>query len=77
MAAITAVYTIDRAAMMLGISEDLLHRIAGTMDFEDGVLWVYDSTEDGQRGFTEFGIESVREILDDPSTLEYFLHDQS
>jgi len=77
MAAITAVYTIDRAAMMLGISEDLLHRIAGTMDFEDGVLWICGSTEDLTRGFTEFGIENIREILDDPPQLEYFLHDQS
>ena len=76
MATITRVYTIERAAMMLGISEDLLVRIADTMEPEDGVLWICDSTEDGTRGFTDFGIENVLEVLDDPPQLEYFLQDQ-
>jgi hypothetical protein len=76
MAAISRVYTIQRAAMMLGISEDLLDRIADTMEPEDGILWICDSTEYGTRGFTSFGLDNVREVLDDPPQLEYFLQDQ-
>jgi hypothetical protein len=77
MAAITCVYTIKRAAMVLGISEDLLDRIADTMESEDGVLWIHDSTEDGTPGFTPFGLENVREILDDASIMDDFLQHQA
>lgn len=77
MAAITCVYTIKRAAIVLGISEDLLDRIADTMEPEDGVLWIHDSSEDGTRGFTPFGLDNVREILDDPSIIEDFLQIQA
>lgn len=73
MAAISGVYTIKRAAIMLGISEDLLDRIADTMEPEDGVLWIHDISEDGTRGFTPFGLDNVREILDDPSIIDDFL----
>jgi hypothetical protein len=76
MAAITRVYTIKRAAIMLGISEDLLDRIADTMEPEDGILWICDNTEHGTRGLTDFGIENVLEVLDDPPQLEYFLQDR-
>jgi hypothetical protein len=75
MAAISQVYTIERAAMMLGISEEILDRIADTMEWEDGILWIYDSTEDGRRGFTDFGTENVLEILGDPSQMEFILQD--
>jgi hypothetical protein len=77
MAAITGVYTIKRAAIMLGISDDLLDRIADTMEPEDGVLWIHDGTEDGTRGFTSFGLDNVREILDDPSIMEDFLQNRA
>ncbi len=70
MAAITRVYTIDRVAQMLGITEDLLDKLASTMEPEDGVLWVYDCTEYGNIGFTDFGIENARELVADPATLE-------
>ena len=63
MAAIFRVYTLARAAFILGITNDLLDRIADTMEREDGVLWIYDSTEDGTRGFTPFGLDDVREML--------------
>jgi hypothetical protein len=32
-----------------------------------------DSTEDGTPGFTPFGLDNVREILDDPSIMDAFL----
>lgn len=74
MAAITRVYTIARAAAILGIAEELLDCIAFKLEpGKDGVLWIWDNTEDGTRGFTDFGLENVREILDDPPTLACFL----
>jgi len=76
MAAIFHVYTLARAAVILKITDDLLDRIADTMEPEDGVLWVYDSTEDGTRGFTPFGLDNVREMLDDPSMIKGFLQDK-
>ena len=71
MAAISYAFTLPRAAARLGISEELLAEIASDLEPEDGVLWVYDSTEDGCQAFTEFGLESVSEILRDLPTLEF------
>ena len=71
MAAISFVFTLPRAAARLGISEELMAEIASDLEPEDGVLWVYDSTEDGCQAFTEFGLESVGEILRDLPTLEF------
>ena len=71
MAAISYVFTLPRAALKLGISEELLAEIASDLEPEDGVLWVYDNTEDGCQAFTEFGLESVGEILRDTPTLEF------
>jgi hypothetical protein len=62
------VYTLARVATMLAIGEDLLARIAETLQPKDGVLWILDATEDGSVGFTDLGIETIREMLDDPST---------
>ncbi|MGO9547857.1 MAG: hypothetical protein ACLPPF_24115 [Rhodomicrobium sp.] len=71
MAAITHVYTIDRAAKMLGVSVDLLHELSITMEPEDGVLWVLDNTEEGCCAFTDFGIENAAEQLSDPSIVAH------
>jgi hypothetical protein len=48
-----------------------------TLQPKDGVLWILDATEDGSVGFTDFGIETVREMLGDASTMEDFLQDQA
>ena len=71
MAAISNVFTLPRAAARLGISEELLAEIAIDLEPEDGVLWVYDSTEDDCHGFTLFELESVQEILNDKPTLAF------
>lgn len=71
MAAISYVFTLPRAAARLGISEEFLAEIASDLEPEDGVLWVHDATEKGCQAFTEFGLDSVREILNDPPTLEF------
>jgi hypothetical protein len=80
MAAIPCVYTITRAAMMLGITEELLDALADTLEPEDGVLWIYDSTENpghGIYGFNDLGLDNVREMLDDPAIMDCFLPNQS
>jgi hypothetical protein len=71
MAAISHVFTLPRAAAQLGISEELLAEIAIDLELEDGVLWIYDSTEDGCCGFTLFGLESAQEILNDKPALAF------
>lgn len=42
MAAVARVFTIRRAAEILGRDEDLLWDISDQLDPEDGKLWIYD-----------------------------------
>lgn len=63
MATITHVFTIARVAEMLGVDEDRLHEIAIEMEPEDGVMHVYGIDDDGIMAFTDFGVESLRELL--------------
>lgn len=43
------------------------------MDAEDGLIWVYGAGEDGVMAFTDFGIETLIELIrmykDDPTLL--------
>ena len=71
MAAPYHVYTIKRAAEMLGVSVELLDELAMTMTPEDGILWIHDDTEDGCSAFTEFGIENAAEQLADPNIVAH------
>ena len=41
MAAITAVHTLAAVALMLGVSEELLHDLSIEMEPEDGCIAVY------------------------------------
>jgi hypothetical protein len=64
MAAISHVFTIRRAAQILGRDEDLLWELMDQLEPEDGKLWVYD--RDGEvPAFSEIGIETLREIIKD------------
>ena len=67
------VKTISRVARELGEDEDWLFEIAIEMEIEDGVIWVYDTSEDGQMAFTDFGIENLIDLIkihkDDPTIL--------
>ena len=65
MAAPSAVFTIARAAEMLGETVDLLDKIADQLEPEDGCLWIYDTDEHATLGFTERGIESLKELIAD------------
>ena len=68
------VTTIARVAEHLGEDEDWLHDVANEMEIEDGVIWVYGVGEDGVLAFTDFGIESLIELIkmykDDPTLLK-------
>ena len=67
------VKTISRVAEELGEDEDWLFGIAIDMEIEDGVIWVYDSSEDGEMAFTDFGIENLIDLIkihkEDPKIL--------
>jgi hypothetical protein len=66
MAAIAHVFTIRRAAKILGRDEDLLWNLLEQLDTEDGLMWVYDIDDDeAVPAFTDFGIENLREIIKD------------
>jgi hypothetical protein len=62
MAAPSFVYTIAYAAEMLGEDEEWLLELADQLDPEDGCLWIYDTGDRATLGFTERGIESLKEL---------------
>jgi hypothetical protein len=37
--------------------------VANEMDAEDGLIWVYGVGEDGVMAFTDFGIETLMELI--------------
>jgi hypothetical protein len=57
------VTTITQVAKDLGEDEDWLWDVANEMEIEDGVIWVYGIGEDGILAFTDFGIESLIELI--------------
>lgn len=65
MAAPGIVFTIARAAEMLGETIGLLDEIAEQLEPEDGCLWIYDTDDRATLGFTERGIESLKELIAD------------
>jgi hypothetical protein len=65
MAAISHVFTIRRAAQILGRDEDLLWNLLEQFEPEDGLLWVYDIDEVEVPAFTNFGLDNLREIIAD------------
>ena len=58
------VTTIARVAAMLGENEEWLWDIANEMDQEEGLIWVYGPGDDGVMAFTDFGIETLRELVE-------------
>jgi hypothetical protein len=76
MAAPSAVFTIARVAAMLGEDEDWLSEVALEMDPEDGRLAVYGINDEATTGFTSFGLENLKELIemqkDDPTILKRY-----
>ncbi len=58
-----AVKTVDRVAAELGETVDRLHDLAIGMEPEDGVIWVYGTTEVEILAFTQFGVENLIEMI--------------
>ncbi len=65
---------VARVAEMLGENEDWLWNVANEMDQEDGLIWVYGPGDDGVMAFTDFGIETLVELIEshkaDPERLK-------
>jgi hypothetical protein len=70
---VSCVRTINLVAKDLGEDEDWLYDVASEMEPEDGVIWVYGIGEDGVLAFTDFGIDSLIDLIkmhkDDPTLL--------
>ena len=62
MAAPSYAFTIARAAEMLGEAEEWLHELADQLEPEDGCFWIYDTNDRATLGFTERGLESLKEL---------------
>lgn len=61
---IHSVRTLELVARDLGEDVDWLADIATDMDPEDGLIWVYGlQNEDGTMAFSEFGVESLRNLI--------------
>ncbi len=71
---VSHVTAIDRVAADLGESEDRLFEVACEMDTEDGVIWIRGRGEDAVMAITDFGIETLIELIkihkNDPPPLE-------
>jgi hypothetical protein len=57
------VTTITRVAQDLGEAEDWLRDVANEMDVEDGIVGVYGVGEDGVMAFSDFGFETLIELI--------------
>jgi hypothetical protein len=65
MAAISHIFTIRRAAQILGRDEDILWDLSDQLEPEDGMLWVYDIDGVEILAFTGNGLDALREIIKD------------
>jgi hypothetical protein len=60
------VYTVDRVARDLGVSEALIQDLTLGLEPEDGVIWVYGANDDGGiLAFADEGIEEVKLLLEE------------
>ncbi|MER9058481.1 hypothetical protein [Mesorhizobium sp. M0910] len=61
------VYTVERVARDLGVSEAFIQDLTLGLEPEDGVIWVYGANDDddGILAFTDEGIEEVELLLEE------------
>ncbi|MER9599814.1 hypothetical protein [Mesorhizobium sp. M0244] len=60
------IYTVERVARDLGVSEELIQDLTLGLEPEDGVIWVYGANDDdGILVFTDEGIEEVELLLEE------------
>jgi hypothetical protein len=65
MAAPGHVFTISRAAEILGEDEELLWDLVDNLEPEDGCLWIYDTGNQQTIAFTNRGLECLQELIAD------------
>ena len=58
-----SVKTLNLVAKQLGEDEDWLFDLAAEMEPEDGVIWVYGIGDNGVLAFTDFGVESLVDLI--------------
>ena len=79
MARVTCVFTLEHVARMIGENQELLEVIAANSDNIDygEMIDVVDGTETDIKAFTQRGIESLQELLEDirswPGGIRQFL----
>ncbi|MER9586521.1 hypothetical protein [Mesorhizobium sp. M0276] len=60
------VYTVERVARDLGVSDALIQDLTLGLEPEDGVIWVYGANDDdGILAFADEGIEEVKLLLEE------------
>ncbi|WP_376702196.1 hypothetical protein RQ479_06120 [Mesorhizobium sp. ISC25] len=60
------VYTVERVARDLGVSEALIQELTLGLEPEDGVIWVYGANDDDEiLAFTDEGFEEVKLLLEE------------
>lgn len=65
MAAPGHVFTLSRAAEILGEDEELLWDLVDNLEPEDGCLWIYDTNNQQTIAFTDRGLECLQEMIAD------------
>ena len=65
MVAVSHIFTIRRAAQILGRDESLLWDLSDQLNPEDGMLWIYDLDGIEILAFTADAIDTLREIIKD------------
>ena len=65
MAAPAHVFTISRAAEILGEDEELLWDLADSLEPEDRCFWIYGTGDQQTIAFTDHGLECLQELIAD------------
>ncbi len=65
MAAVAYVFTLARVAEMLGEDADWLNEISMELEPEDGVLYIRDIDKAGTRAYSDYGVESLKELINE------------
>ena len=60
---VSHVRTIDLVAKDLGEDVDFLLDVALEMEPEDGVIWIYGLDDESVMAFTDFGVDSLLELI--------------
>jgi hypothetical protein len=60
---VSHIRTIDLVAKDIGESVDFILDVALEMEPEDGVIWVHGLDDEGVMAFTDFGVDSLIELI--------------